>query len=96
MKIESEASHLGSRLSTKDTILCVPIGFSGLLGFALSFSLFQPEGRPYLFGACLIVCVVSLLFADKKKDLFLGSLAFILLRLAWSAAITGLHAWGNH
>jgi hypothetical protein len=93
MNVESETRHHRSPLSMKDTVLCVPICFSALLGFALSFSLFQPDGRPYVFGACVIIYVVSLLFADKKRDLFLASMVFILLRLVWSAAITGFHAF---
>lgn len=99
MNLESKPQRSGSLLSMKDTILCAPICFSALLGFALSFSLFQPEGRPYIFCGCLIVYAIGLLFADKKKDLFLGSLVFILIRLVWSAVITGhqaLHSLGHH
>jgi hypothetical protein len=99
MSIDSGPGRTGQQISMKDTILSIPIGFSALLGFALSFSLFQPDGRPYVFGGCLIVYVVSLLFADKKRDLFLASLVFILLRLAWSAVITGIqasHPSGHH
>ena len=60
--------------------------------FALSFSLFQPNGRRYLFCGCLVVYAASMLFADRKRDLFLASMVFILLRLIWSAVITGLQA----
>jgi hypothetical protein len=92
MSVNSEPRRDDPQVSMKDMILCIPICFSSLLGFALAFTLFQPDGRPYLFCACLIVYVASLLFADKKKDLFLASIVFILLRLAWSAVITGLQA----
>lgn len=74
----------------KDTILIGVCGFSGLLCFALSFTLMQPDGRPYLFGGSLAVFIVGLLFAEKRRDILLGTIAFILLRLVWSALITGL------
>jgi hypothetical protein len=99
MNIESKPHRSGSLLSMKDTILCAPICFSALLGFALSFPLFQPNGRPYVFCGCVLVYAICLLFADKKKDLFLASMVFILIRIAWSALITGhqaLQSWGNH
>jgi hypothetical protein len=76
----------------KDSVLCAALCFSTLLAFALSFSLFQPGGRPYVFCGCLIVYSVCLLLADNKKALFLGSVVFILIRLAWSAVITGIQA----
>lgn len=76
--------------SMKDTILFILFGFSGLLCFALSFSLLQENRRPYLFGGCLVVCLVCLLLAKKKKELVLGTAAFILLRVAWAILVTGL------
>jgi len=90
--MDSKLGRSSNPLSTKDTILCVPICFSALLGFALSFTLFEPDRRPYAFLGCLIVYATCLFFADKKKDLFLASIVFILIRLAWSAVVTGLHA----
>jgi hypothetical protein len=92
MSIDSEPRRDDPQLSMKDMILCIPICFSSLLAFALSFTLFQPEGRPYLFCGCVIVYVVSLLFVEKKRDVFLGSIIFILLRLVWGAVITALQA----
>jgi hypothetical protein len=99
MNVESNRRCSGSPLSTKDTLVCAPICFSALLAFALSFSLFQPNGRPYVFCGCLIVYAICLLVADKKKELFLASMLFILIRLAWSAAISGrqaLHSLEGH
>ena len=92
MNMDSKPGNPGPQISRKDTILCIPIGFSALLAFALSFSLFQPDGRRYLFCGCLVVYAASMLFADRKRDLFLASMVFILLRLIWSAVITGLQA----
>jgi hypothetical protein len=73
--------------STKDTILLILFGFSGLLCFALSFSLFQSDGRPYLFAGCLVFCLICLAFAEKKKELVLGTVAFISLRVVWAIAV---------
>jgi len=94
--VESNPRRSGPALSTKDTFLCAPICFSAILAFALSFSLLQPDGRPYVFVGCLIVYGVCLLFADKKKELVLASLVFILIRVVWSAAISGRHFLQGH
>ena len=64
---DSMPRYVGAQISMKDTILCAPICFSSLLGFALSFSLFKPEGRPYLFGGCLIVYVISLAICGQEE-----------------------------
>jgi len=85
MNPSSQHSQPDFPLSTKDTFLLILSGFSGLLGFALSFSLFQPEGRPYLFMTCALLCLACLAFAEKKKEIALGTLGFILLRVIWSA-----------
>ena len=90
--MESDSRRSGSSLSLKDNILCAPIGFSVLLAFALSFSLFQPGGRLYLFCGCLVVYAVCLMIADKKKDIFFGSMFFVVIRLAWSGAVSVLQA----
>lgn len=94
--VESNPPRSGPGLSTKDTFLCVPLCFSAILAFALSFSLLQADGRPYVFVGCLIIYGVCLLFVDKKKELFLGSLVFILIRAVWSAAISGRHLLQGH
>lgn len=91
MQRQSKSGRGVFPFSMKDTILLGLCGFSGLLCFALSFTLMQPDGRPYLFGGSLAVFVVGLLFAEKRKDIFLGTIAFILLRLVWGALIEGLH-----
>ena len=99
MKIEPNLDGTGSRVSTKDRILCIPFGFSALLAFALSFSLFQSGGRPYVFFSCLLICAVTLAFIERKKDVILASVIFIFLRVVWSALITGhqvLRYWGSH
>ena len=87
-----DIKSMPDRISTKDRVLCIPFGLSALLAFALSFSLFQPEGRPYLFLGCLVLCTATFMFIEKKRDVALASVLFILLRLAWSAMITGLQA----
>lgn len=89
MNVESNSRRSGSPLSTKDAFLSAPICFSAVLAFALSFSLLQPDGRPYVFCGCLVVYVTCLLLADKKKELALASMIFILIRIAWSIAISG-------
>jgi hypothetical protein len=99
MERESESGNAGFPFSTRDTILGLLFTFSGLLAFGLSFTLMQADGRPYLFCGCLIVCALSLLFVDKRKQIFLGTVAFILLRLVWAAVVTGLqmlHSGGHH
>ena len=92
MQHEPKPGDAGFEFTTKDTILLMLCGFSGLLGFALSFTLMQPDGRPYLFCCCVAIFVLSLLFAERKKEIALGTLAFILLRLVWAAIVTALHA----
>lgn len=94
MYTKPKSRESDSELSTRDLVLGLLMAFSAFLAFALSFTLLQPDGRPYLFGGCLIVFFVSLLFADRKRDLFLGSLGFILIRLVWAAAVTALGAKG--
>ena len=66
--------------STKDRILGTLFLFSGLLGFGLSFTLLHEHGRPILFGVCLLTCTVCITFADNRKGISLGFLAFLLLR----------------
>jgi hypothetical protein len=78
-------------VSTKDTVLMVLFTFSAMLGFGLFFTLLQENGRPYLFCGCFALCVVCLLLADKKKEIFWGGVAFILLRVAWGMVLVGAH-----
>lgn len=79
-----------AQVSTKDRILNIPFGLSALVAFALSFSLFQPDGRPFEFFGCLLICAVTLAFVDRKRDMLLAAAAFILLRLVWAAVLTGI------
>jgi len=74
-------------LSTKDTILLILFGFSSLLGFALSFSLLHSDGRPYLFAGCVLVCAACLAAAEKKKEIVVGTVGFILLRVLWAVVV---------
>ena len=74
----------------KDTILLIPCAFSGLLALGLSFSLFRPDGRPYLFVGCLIVSLISLLLADKRKEMALGVGCFAVLRIVWAVVVSYL------
>jgi glucose dehydrogenase len=90
MQFRSKSGNANFPLSTKDTILGVLCAFSGLLCFALSFSLLQENGRPYLFSGCLAVCLVCLLLTEKKKELVLATAAFILLRVFWAILVSGL------
>jgi len=80
----------GNYLSTKDTIFGILFGFSALLGFALSFSVLQPNGRPFVFCGCLFICAICILIVDKKKEVVLGSLLFIALRVVWSLSVAAI------
>ena len=90
MNILTRRRGIGPQISAKDRFLNAVCGFSALAAFALSFSLFQPDGRPYVFSGCLVVYAASLVFADRKRDIVLASASFILLRLVWSAITSGL------
>jgi hypothetical protein len=74
--------------SRKDIALGTVFVFTGLFCFALSFTLFQANGRPVLFFASLAICLGSLAFANSKKGLLLGLLLFAAVRLIWSVVIT--------
>jgi hypothetical protein len=74
--------------SRKDVALGVIFAVSGLLGFCLSFSLLQNDGRPYLFGFCVLTCSACLALATNKAGILLGFAAFLLTRLAWALAVT--------
>jgi hypothetical protein len=78
----------GNQPSRKDVALGVVFSFSGLLAFALSFTLSDADGRPILFAACIALCIVCLIFATNKTGVLLGFAAFILVRLAWALAVT--------
>lgn len=90
MQFESRPRGTHSYLSTKDTILGIVFAFSGLLSFALSFTLLHDNGRPYLFCGSLALCLVCLLLAKNKKVIVLGTVGFILLRVVWSILTTSL------
>jgi len=90
MQSQSELERSDSRLSTKDICLIAVIAPCGLLCFALSFTLLQDNGRPYLFCGSLAVFLVCLLFADKKRDILGGMVVFIMLRVVWSIMTTSL------
>jgi drug/metabolite transporter (DMT)-like permease len=98
MQFESRPGNTDSYLSTKDTILGIIFAFSGLLSFALSFTLLHDNGRPYLFCSSLALCLVCLLLADRRKIIALGSVVFIVLRIVWSVLTTGLQIMqsGHH
>jgi hypothetical protein len=89
MHNKNEPNRGRFQLSLKDHFLLVIMGFSALLAFALSFSLWEPDGRPYLFCGCIAVYLICILIATQRKALALGTLAFVGLRLIWSIAITG-------
>lgn len=74
--------------SRKDVALGVVFCISGLLGFCLSFSLTQSDGRPYLFALCVLICLTCLAFAENKAGVLLGFAAFLVTRLAWALAVT--------
>ena len=98
MRIDDEAKRRPYQFSVKDHILLVIMGFSGLLGFALSFTVLQADGRPYLFCGCLVVYLTCTFFATERRALVLATLGVIALRLIWSIAVTGvqgLHFWAQ-
>jgi hypothetical protein len=76
--------------STKDQILGLIFIVSGLLCFALSFTVFRGNGRPILFGVCLSLCLICLVLAENKKGLALALLVFLAIRVAWALVIRGL------
>jgi hypothetical protein len=75
--------------STKDELLGVVFVFSSLLGFALSFTVLQSNGRPVLFTVCVLVSVLCLALANNKKGIALGFLAFLALRTVWALIVGG-------
>lgn len=93
MQLGFQSDDTDYPLSMKDMILGVLFAFSALVAFALSFSLRQTDGRPYLFTGCIAFCVLCLLFIAKKKEIVLGALLFILVRLVWSISVSGVRIW---
>jgi hypothetical protein len=92
MEVKSRDRRPVYPYSLKDTVLLILIAFSALLAFGLSFTLLQRDGSPYLFAGSLVLCSLCLAFADRKKDIVLGTASFILLRVVWPIAINILHA----
>lgn len=92
MRNENEPSSGKNKLSLRDHFLLVIMGFSALLTFALSFTLWEPDGRPHLFIACVVVYLISVWFARERKALVLSTLAFLALRLIWGAVTAGVHS----
>jgi hypothetical protein len=76
--------------STKDQILGVIFVICALLCFGLSFTLFQANGRPVLFGGCLVTCGVCLTFADNRKGIALAFVIFLGIRVIWAFIARGL------
>jgi hypothetical protein len=76
--------------STKDQVLGVIFVISAMLCFGLSFTLFQPNGRPFLFGGCLLICGVCLAFADNRKGIALAFVVFLGIRVVWAFIVRGL------
>jgi hypothetical protein len=78
----------------RDVFLAVPFGLAGLLCFALSFTLKQPDGRPVLFAVLLIVCLACLWLSKNRLALAAALVIFISIRVAWallSLALTSAH-----
>jgi len=90
MGSDSQSTGERGELSMRDRLLLIPFGASALLAFALSFTVTQPDGRPYLFCGCLALCVVCLALAKERKAMVGGTVLFIALRLIWSISIIGL------
>ena len=82
-------------LSTKDLILGIAFAFSSLLAFALTFSLFRSDGRPVLFGTCVLICAICLLVIERKKEIVLASVLFIAIRVVWSLSIAAVQYLGG-
>lgn len=70
-----------SRRLTEDDALGLVFGISGLVSLALSFMVFNVDGRPILFGVSLAICLLCLAFTNNKTGILLGCAAFIALRL---------------
>ena len=74
---------------TKDQVLANIFAASGLLCFVLSFTLFAPTGRPILFGATFLCCLVCLALSDNKSTLLLSFVVITVTRLLWVLVATG-------
>jgi hypothetical protein len=82
------------KMSSRDFLLGMIFGISGLVLFGLSFSLFHADGRRYLFYSLLLLCMLCLIFADNRESrigFVLGALAFIAIRLVWVIVAFGWH-----
>jgi hypothetical protein len=91
MEIQSKREDDNFPISTKDTILLILFGSGALLCFSLSFTLLQDNGRPFLFGGSLVLCLLCILLAQKRKEMLLGTVGFIAIRVLWGIVVTGLH-----
>jgi len=83
-------SASGYSPSTKDQVLGVVFVVSGLLGFGLSFTMLQANGRPVLFGVCVAICVACLGFSQNKKGIGLAFIGFLAIRMIWALILRGL------
>jgi len=91
MSLFTNGSDRDRELSGKDRILAVPFCLSALTAFALSFSLSNSPGRRYEFLCLLLICFLTLIFIDRKKDVVLASIVFIGLRVVWAVIVTPMH-----
>jgi hypothetical protein len=66
---------------TRDEILGIIFAITGLLAFALSFTLLDADGRPILFSASLGIALVCLAFIRNKRGAIFGFAAFVVVRL---------------
>jgi hypothetical protein len=57
-----------NEISFKDRTLSGIFCLSGLVCFGLSFTLFHSNGRPYLFCSLLLLCMLCLVFADRRES----------------------------
>lgn len=74
--------------SRKEITLAVVFSFSGLLAFALSFTMLQSNGRPLLFAFCIGVCLICLFFSNNKKGVIGTFVALFVVRLFWALIVT--------
>lgn len=77
-------------VSIKDRFLGGIFCLSGLACFGLSFTLFQADGRPYLFCSLLLLCILCLILAESRKNrtgFVIGFFVFLAVRLVWALVI---------
>ena len=86
---QSKVTESGYSPSVKDQVLGIVFVVSALLCFGLSFTLFQPNGRPFLFISCFLFCLICLTLSENKKGIGLAFVGFLAIRMLWAVIVRG-------